>query len=86
VASETIKNIDAVIGEFKDNPDAIDAGLDQLTKGAQYFKKAGAGRTAQGGSVPAPVQAVLKDAKPGTHTLSDGSVWVKSADGKITKK
>lgn len=39
-----------------------------------------------GVEVPEAVTTVLKQAAPGEHKLSDGSTWVKSADGKITKK
>ncbi len=35
--------------------------------------------------VPANVAAALKDKKPGKHTLSDGSVWIKAADGTVSK-
>lgn len=35
--------------------------------------------------VPADVVGVLKGAGPGRHTLSDGSVWMVGADGRVTK-
>ena len=37
-------------------------------------------------AVPANVQAVLSSAGPGVHTLSDGSKWLKAADGTITQQ
>ncbi len=32
------------------------------------------------------VKSVLQDASPGIHTLSDGSKWMKSADGSISQQ
>jgi hypothetical protein len=42
--------------------------------------------TQQQGAVPPEVQQVLKAATPGVHKLSDGSTWMKGADGTITKQ
>lgn len=39
-----------------------------------------------GGAVPAQVQSLLSKVGPGIHTLSDGSKWMKAADGTITKQ
>ncbi len=36
-------------------------------------------------SVPANVSGALKASAPGKYTLSDGSVWIKAADGTISK-
>lgn len=41
--------------------------------------------SAGAGRVPPEVEAVLKAAQPGRHTLSDGSVWIKAQDGSIKK-
>lgn len=37
-------------------------------------------------AVPAAVASALKSVGPGIHTLSDGSVWMKAADGSISKQ
>lgn len=58
-------------------------------QGARYKINAldsGAGTGVVSTSVPSPVQNVLKSAGPGIHTLSDGSKWMKDANGKITQK
>jgi hypothetical protein len=39
-----------------------------------------------GASVPQAVQDVLKSAGPGVHKLSDGTSWLKDANGTITKQ
>jgi len=46
--------------------------------------RAVAGREPQAGASNIP--AVLEAAPPGVHTLSDGSVWIKHADGRIEKR
>lgn len=37
-------------------------------------------------SVPDPVKSVLSKAIPGIHKLSDGTTWMKAADGTITRQ
>lgn len=69
--SETaLKALDDAIGQFKDNPKAVAAGLDQLEKGNEVFRKAGAVRTA--GSK--------------NDSAATGEVWVRDANGKLVKK
>jgi hypothetical protein len=41
--------------------------------------------TPAAGGVPPAVAAVLQGATPGRHTLSDGSVWQKDQNGRITR-
>ena len=64
-----LKALDTAIGQFKDNPQAMQAGIDQLLKANTRFQKAGAVRTAgsnaagQGESPASSGKAVsLKDA------------------------
>lgn len=53
--------------------------------GAKFADNTADLRKTMGGQarVPAAVAAVLKNAGPGIHTLSDGSKWMKAADGSI---
>jgi hypothetical protein len=43
-------------------------------------------RTPAPAAVPPAVASALKSVGAGIHTLSDGSVWIKAADGTITKQ
>jgi hypothetical protein len=49
-------------------------------------RKTGIPGVSGGSSVPPAVQKALSGASAGRHTLSDGSVWLKMADGTITKE
>lgn len=49
------------------------------------FGKAG-GQSQPSTAVPANVAKALSNTGPGVHTLSDGSKWMKNADGSVTKQ
>jgi len=72
-SESALKAIDNAIGQFKDNPAAVAAGLDQLEKGNEVFRKAGTVH-AVGSSTEIP--------------KSSGKVeeWVRDANGKLVKK
>lgn len=56
-----------------------------LTKGT-YLENAQPAAATSAATVPAAVSQVLSKAGPGIHTLSDGTKWMKAADGTITKQ
>lgn len=54
--------------------------------GAKFQPTLAAPNISKGGAIPPEVQTVLNSAKPGIHKLSDGTTWMKAADGTITKQ
>jgi hypothetical protein len=58
--------LDNAVGQFKDNPDAAIAGIDQLTKANSRFQKAGTVRTT-GSAAANPINAASSGA---THTYN----------------
>lgn len=79
-----LKALDEAIGQFKTNPAAVSAGLDQLEKGNEVFRKAGTVRTAgsstTGGSGAPPVV----NSKEDYDKLPSGAVYLE--DGKKYRK
>lgn len=73
--------LDNAIGQFKTNPKAMQAGLDQLLKANTTFQKAGTVRTVGSNAAKTPVQPV----KPGAQ-LPGHEVWVRGKDGKLVKQ
>lgn len=69
--------LDNAIGQFKDNPDAAIAGIDQLTKANSRFERAGTVRSA--GSNAAPTGG----APAGTQTFTDGGVTYHIPTGQV---
>lgn len=86
--SETVlRDLDAAIGQFKTNPQAVQAGLDQLEKGNQVFLKAGTVRTV-GSNAEKPTAPPQQNSQPPTiqtreeyDKLPSGSVYVKMVNG-----
>lgn len=85
-----LKALDDAIGQFKSNPAAVQAGLDQLEKGNEVFRKAGAVRTvgsqagnaaaapSGGGAPPAVTTKEQYDKLPsGTIYMEDGKKYRK---------
>ncbi len=67
-----LQALDSAIGRFKDNPAAIEAGLDQVVKGNSVFQKSGTPRTVGGAhDVNAPAGGVVK--------------WTRDKDGNPVK-
>lgn len=81
--------LDKAIGQFKDNPTAAVAGIDQLTKANTRFENAGAMRTvgsnaakkAPTGGEDIPSAAASQLVEGQQHTFNNGQVWTKK-DGK----
>jgi hypothetical protein len=80
--------IDNAIGNFKDNPAAVSAGLDELDKANSVFLNRGTPRvsngrggranapsTSQGGNIPDQAAAQLREGV--LHTFGNGQVWTK---------
>ena len=62
--------------------------LSELGKTSGQIRSTGGAPPAPKGAksaVPPEVQDLLRTQSPGEHTLSDGSVWIKGADGSIKK-
>ncbi len=55
-----LKALDDAIGQFKDNPDAVLGGLDQLDKANQVFIQKGTPKTAGSNAAPKPAPAPVK--------------------------
>ncbi len=70
-SDQTVRNLEAAAGVFKDNPDAILGGLEQLEKANTVFKKAGTPNT------------VGSDRAKNTEHVEE---YVRDANGKLVKK
>jgi hypothetical protein len=60
-------------------------GMTAIAKHADLGGKGG-GSAQASAAVPANVAKALASTGPGVHTLSDGSKWMKNADGSVTKQ
>jgi hypothetical protein len=88
VPASVLKDIEALHQRIASNSDAAyNAKLQGINQNYHSnFKPIGAGSGSSSATVPDPVKNVLKDTPAGIHTLSDGSKWLKNADGSITKQ
>lgn len=77
-----LQALDSAIGHFKDNPSAMQAGLDQLDKANKGFQKAGTVNTAGGnaghsGPPTVATQSEFDKLAPGTVYIEDGKQYKK---------
>lgn len=73
---------------IKATRDAVGSQRDSRIGNNQFMKRLYGDQSSKGNTppeVPSNVAAVLKSAGAGRHTLSDGSVWDKKADGTVVK-
>lgn len=74
-----LQALDSAIGHFKDNPAALQAGLDQLDKANAGFQKAGTVKTAGSNAAEAGAEHKVGDTKKFPNGKSgkwDGTGWV----------
>jgi hypothetical protein len=88
VPVSVLKDIEVLHQRIAGNADAAyNAKLQGINQNYHSnFKPIGQGSASSSSAVPDPVKNALKNTPAGIHTLSDGSKWLKTADGSITKQ